>query len=416
MQFNFKASEFLVEEITLDGRIVTLDKSFTNQTRDGEFVHFAMQKTNWTTADAVKQIAKTIHAGSQRFNWAGTKDRNATTTQLVSCFGKSALEPLQKLTVKDIKILGIWTAKKKVKLGNLKGNRFTIMLTKTNCNVEEIKPEEIEKKMNALNCFSPNFFGSQRFGIRNNTHIVGSHMLNEDFELAIWEILTGSSENENNEIAKKARKDLNENKDFAKAFEEFPKHLRIERDLLKHLKCNPNDFIGAFRKLQRESLLIFVHAYQSYLFNELLTLRIKQGNFFELEEGSLTCDLDDFGFPNEEKSTTVTRENKSELEFKFKEGKIVALDNLIGLKTNLTLIEEKILQKYGLSKEAFKLPSIPELETKGSTRPRLVKVTSFKTLSQNPLTIQFCLPSGAYATSVLNWAFDSKEKEVFLHD
>ncbi len=408
MQFNFKANEFLVEEITLDGKIIELDKPFTNQEKDGEFIHFAMQKTNWTTADAVKQIAKKIRAGSQRFNWAGTKDRNATTTQVISCFGKSALEPLKVLDVKDIKILGIWTSKKKIKLGELKGNRFTITLTKTNCQVPEINQEKIEAKLKELNNFTPNYFGAQRFGIRNNSHQVGEYILKGNVETAVWEILVGSPDAETNEIAKAARSKLNVHKNFAQAYEEFPRHLHLERDLLAHLKNHPNDFIGAFRKLQRQSLLIFVHAFQSAIFNELLQRRIKEDKTFELDEDALVCELDEFGFPNEDKTTLVTNENKTRLEKEFKEGKIVALDTLIGSETKLDSLQKELLAIHNVTQEMFKLPAIPELATKGSLKPRLVKVTNFTVIQNEPLVIQFTLPSGAYATTLIEQLIEQK--------
>ena len=401
MIFNFKADEFIVEEITLDGKLIELDKPFTNQIRDGEFVHFAMQKVNWTTADAIKQIAKTIRAGSQRFNWAGTKDRNATTTQVVSCFGKSALEPLKVLDVKDIKILGIWTSKKKVKLGDLKGNRFTITLTKTNCNVPEVNLEKIENKLTDLNNFVPNYFGAQRFGIRNNSHKVGEYILKGNVEAAIWEILVGSPDAETNEIAKTARDKLNQHKNFALAYEEFPRHLHLERDLLSHLRNQPNDFIGAFRTLQRQSLLIFVHAFQSAIFNELLTRRVHEDKLFGLEENALVCEVDEFGFPLEEKTTIITSENKIELENKFKEGNVVALDHLIGHETTLTQSEKNALATHGVTQEMFLLPAIPELGSKGGVKTRVVKINDFKILQKEPVKLQFTLQSGSYATTVI---------------
>ena len=408
MQFQFKDTEFLVEEITSKGNLIKINEPFTEEEKPGEFIHFAMQKTNWTTADAIKQIAKKIRAGSQRFNWAGTKDRNATTTQLVSCFGKSALEPLKNLDVKDIKILGIWTANKKIKLGDLKGNRFTITLTKTNCQTNEINPEKIETKLKELNNFTPNYFGAQRFGIRNNSHKVGEYILKGEVDKAVWEILVGSPDAETNEIAKLARSKLNTHKDFALAYEEFPRHLHLERDLLAYLKNHPNDFIGAFRKLQRQSLLIFVHAFQSALFNQLLQSRIKEEKTFQLDENTLVCELDEFGFPNEDKTTIVTNENKTRLEKEFKEGKIVPLDALIGSETKLNPLQKELLTTHNVTQEMFKLPAIPELATKGSLKPRLVKITNFAILQKEPLKLQFTLPSGAYATTVIEQLIEQK--------
>ena len=128
---------FIVEEITNDGTILTLSSEHgaVNKTLDsrletkeneaGKFVHFILQKRNWSTSDAINAIAKCSHVSASRFNFAGTKDKVSISTQLASCFGLEK-EKIESLNIKDIKINGAWYANDKVRLGDLLGNRFTI--------------------------------------------------------------------------------------------------------------------------------------------------------------------------------------------------------------------------------------------------------------------------------------------------
>ena len=84
-QLKSTPEDFVVEEICEDETILELDRIVerTSET-NGKFTQFVLQKTNWSTADAIKEIASRLHVSQTRFNFAGTKDKNAITTQLVS--------------------------------------------------------------------------------------------------------------------------------------------------------------------------------------------------------------------------------------------------------------------------------------------------------------------------------------------
>ena len=86
-----KAEDFLVEEITNEGEILQLDtvnwKPKTTSIQPSKFVHFILQKRDWSTSYAIKEIAKKLHTSPKRFSYAGQKDKTAITTQLVSAQG-----------------------------------------------------------------------------------------------------------------------------------------------------------------------------------------------------------------------------------------------------------------------------------------------------------------------------------------
>jgi tRNA pseudouridine13 synthase len=412
--------DFLVEEITPDGRVIELDKLFSPQTSlaKGEYAHFVLQKKNWTTEAAIKNIAKSLHTTFRRFNFAGSKDKNAITTQLVSFFGGD-LDRINKLTVKDMKILGAWYADKKIDLGDLIGNRFTIKVR----DCEKNGDKKVKKIITELSDGGgsdeelngegrspprlrfPNYFGGQRFGsTRKNTHIIGEKILKNDYESAMMAFLC-DSEGEEHQKAKFAREELKNTRDYSAALKNFPQHLRLERSMLAVLEKNSNDYIKAFRALPRSTLLMFVHAFQSHLFNEMLSERIGMGDVVR-EEGEYFCG-ENHGFPDIEK--------------KEKGGWLVG--KLIGYETELNEREKAALEKFQITREHFSIRRLPEISSRGTYRTLFAPLKDFsfrrdvKAIELRPpkflppqetLEFKFSLQSGSYATTALREFVDTK--------
>ncbi len=388
IKFKFAPEEFVVEEVAQNGVVLERGKTYSieqfqdiclggktveklqelSQEHRGQwFSWFVMEKREWNTSQAMGAIASKLGIAKQRLDCAGNKDRNAITVQLCSAFA-IAPERLLGVKVKDVKINGAWLASKKVRLGELQGNRFMITLNEANCG-KIPNVDSIEKKARSRDLFFPNFFGSQRFGsLRSNTAQVGEFLLKGDAEGALMNYLCfvdeeNEAETEKETGATEARKKLLDSRDFQGALREFPRHLKFEREMIAHLAKNPNDFAGALRLLPRHVLLLFVHAFQSKLFNELLERKLREG---VLPSGELS-------------------------------GKIIGFDS------ELDLEEQRLLESHGLSLHSFKIRSFPELSCKGDVRPLFVKMNGFEIASRDPLVLKFELPAGSYATVALDY-------------
>ena len=372
------AEDFIVEEISKEG-IISRDVDCSKfKEEEGKFVWFALKKKNWATDKAIKAIAKYLRVSQKRFNWAGTKDKKAITTQLCSAFAINK-EELLNVNIKDIEIICAFNRREKIKLGELKGNRFGIKMGKENY---------LHFEKNNKGVF-PNYYGMQRFGIRKHSHIIGYYIVKEKYEEAVFRFLT-DTENEINPKAITARKKLKEHMDFKKAFEEFPKHLYLERMLLNHLKEHPRDYVNAFRKLPRASLLTFVHALQSYIFNKELSKRFEeQGYEVKKEENEYYCKKGEYGFPSIEEK-----------------GEEFLVGNVVGYESNLNVYEENILEEIGIEKEEFRIKSFPELSAKGAKRVLFSPIVDPKYKKE---FLRFSLPSGSYATSMLENFFILEE-------
>jgi tRNA pseudouridine13 synthase len=377
--------DFLVEEIAPDGAIYELGRQYSRPGEAGPYVHFILQKKNWTTASAISEISRNIGVQQRNFNTAGMKDKVSISTQLCSVSGTTKGR-LESLSIRDIWINGAWEAAGRVRMGQLLGNRFTIR-------VREVSAEDADARSDAilaeLSGRFPNYFGGQRFGSgRKNTHLVGEKLLRGELEDALIMFLCDSA-NERNEQVSKARKELADTRDFERALQSFPRHLRLERSIIAYLAKNPDGYANAFRRLPRNILLLFIHAFQSHLFNRMLSDRIGEGGA-ELEQGEYFCG-ETLGFPDTKKTEA--------------EGWICG--KLIGYGTALNGREEELLESCGLAKDAFRMKALPEIASKGSFRTLFAPLRDFGFKED---TFRFSLPSGSYATVAMREFMDEKHK------
>ncbi|MEM0372452.1 MAG: tRNA pseudouridine(13) synthase TruD [archaeon] len=344
------AEDFIVEEITPEGETLDVNGtySFDEKSRGHELV-CVLVKRNWDTHLAVREIAKRLHFSPKRVGFAGMKDKTALTAQRISIVGAKKGD-VERVLIKDIKLMPLRYSNERVKLGDLKGNRFTVKV--------------YAKKMRKMKRI-PNYFGEQRFGTtRSVTHLVGREIIKENPEKAVMIYLTKAFESEPDEV-KEARKRLAREKDFRSAINYFPKHLKFERLMIAHLAEYPGDYIGALRVLPKFLKLMFVHAYQSYLFNKYLDV--------------------------------VVRKKKN-----YKDGP------LFGYGTTIKTKEEKeVLEKEGVSLEDFSVKCMPEMSSPGERRDLFVEPKGFKVLEHKNgyYIVRFSLPKGAYATTVIESLF-----------
>ena len=378
--------DFRVEEIVKSGRVLQVgshvEASDLDMTEDpdGKFTIFIMEKTNWNTLQALKVIAKRTGRGIKSVGFAGTKDKVSVSTQLCSIFG-ARKERIVGIHIKDIRINGAWQSSEGIRMGGLIGNRFTIKISDT-----DATKERIDSIAESLNGIFPNFFGGQRFGFRSNNVWIGMHIMKGEFEAAAMQFLTDTN-NERNLDSIEARERLAEERDFPSALEYFPKYLKYERSVLEYLSRYPTDYANALRRLPRAIALMFVHSVEAQIFNKEVENRIGDPGGRQGED--TFCPADSFGFPD------LSKEGS--------EGRFI-LGNIVGYESSaISETEKKIMEELGISKDDFKIERMPELNCKGSKRVLFTPYNDFScNVGNNAAVLSFSLPSGSYATVLLN--------------
>jgi len=339
--------------------------------------------------------------------FAGTKDRRAVTTQLF-VFG-APIDEVRSICLADVDFLSIYPTSAKIGLGDLLGNSFSILLREMDAGWPEAQEiaESVRGQLEELGGF-PNFFGVQRFGAaRPVTHIVGKLMTRRDPERALLTYLCHPGEYESPEAAE-ARRRLSAEMDFAQALRYFPKELSFEKAMLNYLVRRPGDYAGAFGELPQNLLMMFVHAYQSFLFNRMLSERMRRGLPLNRPvEGDIVLKADRNGLPDHDSCVRAESRNLPRLEELAGRRKAFVGITLYGMESELAGgepgdIEAKILEQEGARPGDFALAEYRKLGSKGTRREALAPFRDLMVLREgDDLRFSFSLTKGCYATTLL---------------
>lgn len=355
-----QVNDFIVEELA------------SHETEeDGDHLIVKLRKQNMTTMEAISKLSNMLHISKNRIGYAGNKDKRAVTEQYISIQGVTQEDVNQVFTDEfELEVVG---RNGHIGLGNLDANRFEIAIRQLNLPAEDLRDRTsgIVKEMEAK---FPNYFGKQRFGSpRPITHQVGRLILQEKYEEAVWTYIAKPYDQEYKSI-RKIRQELWDTREVEDAAEKFPEQYRYEKALLYHLTKNPGDYKGAIKRLPDGLQQLFIHAYQSWVFNRVLSQLVEQ-DWYEPE----------YEIP------------------------------LVGYKTDLkdgkpeNMIEE-ILEEENVSQEDFRLQNFPDLRSKGAYRRAFADFRNFSLLeveeddlnmNMNKMSVKFDLPKGAYATVFL---------------
>jgi len=408
--------DFVVEEVLVDGTKAEVGEAeILPPTGIGRYLVCSLTKRDWDTILAIRKVAKRLGISGDRIRIAGIKDARALTAQHITISRITPAE-VQQVKIQDITLRPLYYSNKKLSSKLLLGNQFHILIRGIP-HAASIINHRIEKIQSELSNVDgiPNFFGHQRFGtIRPNTHLVGKFLVQEDLEKAALTFLAEPSLHEHPE-SREARQRLHETEDFKEALRTFPRRLKYERMMLRHLAAQPKDFLGAFRRLPSKLRRLFVQAYQSFLFNRFLSKRIRREiPLNTAQTGDYAVKLDSIGLPTTS-FTQATAQSLQSVQKSIDENKMCIALPLIGFEQNPSAgvqgeIEKEILETERLTPKDFRISSLPETSSRGVLRTALTPIInlSIEELSKDwtnsssqALKLGFMLHRGSYATVLL---------------
>ncbi|KAI5928555.1 pseudouridine synthase [Camillea tinctor] len=281
------------------------------QERGGPFLHFSLYKENRDTMDALTHMARCLRVPPNVFGTAGTKDRRAVTVQRVSIKGRNPQSLIfLNNKISSIKIGDFKYEQQPIHLGSHSGNEFVVVLK--NCFFSGTEDLSFERALDVARSTVEfalsqivqhgfiNYYGTQRFGTHQiGTQEVGMKILKDDFEGAVQSLLSfdpallqvsdqglvGASRHEDIGRARACSTFL-EKGDSQTALKHLPPRCNVERTIINHLGKQPRDFTGAIQSIHRSMRTMYVHAYQSLVWNFVASKRWEQfGN--RVVEGDL---------------------------------------------------------------------------------------------------------------------------------
>ncbi len=375
-------ADFVVEELSAP------------PTGDGPYLIVRLTKENWDLQHAVKEIANRLGISHRRIGWAGTKDKRAITTQVISIYNANPAD-VEELRIKDINLDAIGRSAQPVALGMLAGNRFRIAIRE--CERRDLA-ERVESVAAAIPTGIPNYVGIQRFGaIRPITHRVGELILRQDYAGAVLAYV-GEAFPHEPEAIQAARGNYCQTLDARAALKELPVHLSYERSMLHHLDAHPADYAGALRQLPPKLLSMFVSAFQSYLFNLALSRRLSRG--IDL---SAVAAGDTLLFSGG-RTDAVTDQNLHAAALQLQRGRAriaIFIPGSKGGRGSLDPIMQGLLDEHGINADDFAIAQrFVKTTFEGASRPIALATRLDVRVDEDTVHLEFALEPGQYATTV----------------
>ena len=373
---------------------------------NGEYTIATVTSRNWETNRLVRIMARSMGMSRERIGFAGTKDKRAVTTQLMSF--RCPPGDLDKVDLKDVEISGAYRGSRAIQIGDLVGNEFEIRVR--DCTMDpSLIPETVSEDVSVIkrNGGFPNYFGVQRFGIvRPVTHLVGERLVRGDIEGAVRTYITFTTPEESEEL-QSVRRSLEGTEDWGRASSVMPEQMSFEKTMAQVL-AGGGTWTDAVDAMPTNLQMMFVHAYQSYIFNEILSLRMERGLPLNAPvEGDVVIPLDSNRTPQHENPILTTGRNIDLVARQVRAGRAFVTGALFGSESVLAEgepgeIERKVIGDNSLSPEDFVIPGLPKCSSKGGRRELLCPVGEIGTeFGDDGYTLRFSLPKGNYATCLM---------------
>ncbi|KAM9312448.1 pseudouridylate synthase 7 homolog [Gastrophryne carolinensis] len=240
----------------------------------GSFCHFVLYKENKDTMDAINVLSKFLRVKPNIFSYMGTKDKRAITVQAIAVLKITAqrLSHLNKCLM-NFKLGNFTYQKHPLKLGELQGNHFTVVLRNISGS-----DEQVEQAMASLRDVGfINYYGMQRFGTTAvPTYQVGRAILQSNWEEMVDLILKPRPGAEKGYLVQ-CRMEWAKTKDPEAALRKLPVKRCVEGQLLRGLaKYGLKNIVSAFGIIPRNNRLMYIHSYQSYVWNNMVSKRIEE--------------------------------------------------------------------------------------------------------------------------------------------
>jgi tRNA pseudouridine13 synthase len=362
-------SDYKIKQLPED--FIVKEESSVKLAGKGKYDIFKLKKREYTTEKAVQQVADSLHIDRKRIGYAGSKDSKAITEQSISIHNVNPGK-VKNLNLKDIKLEFIGYSNEPISLGDLEGNSFEIVVRGISK-----KPKKIDRIIN--------YFGEQRFSTNNAE--IGKAIIKKDFKKAVDRLLESIGND--------------------------------EKKVIEHLQKNKNDFVGALKEIPWKTLNMYIHAYQSKLWNETVEELVK--GCPPSEDPKINSQLENNKKTKKFPAPQSTKAAAFELEARLPTA--ASLTNpkipIIGFASEIQdkkvkAIVDKILQSEYVKPSDFVIRAIPDLSSAGNEREMFVEIKDLNigeleddelNNGKKKVKITFSLGKGSYATEVVNELF-----------
>lgn len=416
----------------LGGRLKTRIEDFTVDEvgappipdANGPYAAARIRLTNWETNAFVKEASHRLGISRKKVHYSGTKDKRGVTEQWFTFEAPSAA--VQELgRTNGVEVIEVVRTKTEAELGDHVANRFHVVVRGI-----DHAPAQAErlvaatwKELEALGG-APNVFGPQRFGARRaTTHKVGERIVRGDFMGAVRAYLDDPL---TMDAEKRVRfREALDARGWQEALGVLDQgDVPFERAIL-HRLIETDDPLEAILALAPNLQRLFVHAYQSWIFNRIVLRRLERGlPLHEPVEGDLVAPIEDGSV--EENWVPVVAANRSRAAAEVRRGRAAVTALLPGTEAPVASgamgdVERSVLAEEKLLPADFLVPERLDWSSRGTRRAIIAPIRSFTSRAEpddlhpgkTKASLSFELPAGSYATSVLREFMKSPRLEDY---
>uniref|UniRef100_A0A3Q3VJM3 Pseudouridylate synthase 7 homolog n=1 Tax=Mola mola TaxID=94237 RepID=A0A3Q3VJM3_MOLML len=239
----------------------------------GSFCHFVLYKENKDTMDAINVLSKFLRLRPNMFSYMGTKDKRAITVQEIAVLRITAerLAHLNKCLM-NLKVGNFCYKNHPLKLGELQGNHFTVVIRNISGTDEQVNQALKSLKQTGF----INYYGMQRFGTTAvPTQHVGRAILKNDWN-EVMDLILKPRPGAEKEFLVRCREEWAKTQDPEAALKKLPNKRCVEGQLLRGLSMHgKKNIVTAFGLIPRNNRLMYIHSYQSVVWNTMVSRRIE---------------------------------------------------------------------------------------------------------------------------------------------
>eukprot|EP00889_Picochlorum_renovo_P006938 jgi/Picre1/33968/NNA_001445.t1 len=260
-----------------------------------KYVKCVMKKINMDCATALNRISRMLYISPKVLSVAGSKDKRAITSQWITAYQvhPDRLVNVTKALSPQLEFGNFEYCAQTLGLGDLSGNVFEIVLRGISSTEDHVRKAVLCTKANGF----INYFGLQRFGTGESpTHHTGQLLLQGKWKEALDCVIRPTSETRSD--AREVLMSYINTGNIDEALKRLPRSFHAERTVLEVLKKKGNteeNYPEALLALPKASRNLYIHAFQAYVWNSVLSERIELYGIDTLVEGDLVLPRDQIG-------------------------------------------------------------------------------------------------------------------------
>lgn len=242
----------------------------------GPFALYQLTKQSLGTREAIDAVARRWNLHPRSIAFAGLKDRHALTRQYVTI----EEGPRRGMGQTNLELEYLGQAPRHVHASDITGNRFQIVL-------RDLTAEELDGVEGSLQSIVanglPNYFDNQRFGsLGKSGQFIAQPWCLGDYERALWlaiadeNVHDGPDDGREKQILREHWGDWRKCRDELRGRERSPPPVSLRGRIAEFLSAHPDDFRRAIALPRQDLRSLWLAAFQSHLWNQLLAASIRQ--------------------------------------------------------------------------------------------------------------------------------------------